>query len=373
MNREKSTDACSTKKQILIVDDEEPIRHVFRKLTENAGYHCATAGDAASALKFLEKNAVDVVITDINMPGMNGIQLLKIVKQRWDTDVIVMTGFAEDYTYEEIVKAGASDFIEKSTGAQEFMVRLKRVLRERFISTEHAQMHTALQEAHLELHAAYLDTISRLVLAAEYKDEDTADHIVRISRYCELIAEKSGMASPDVNTIRYAAPMHDIGKIGIPDSILMKPGKLTPDEFEIMKSHTTIGATILSNSKAKILQVAEEIAISHHEKWNGAGYPRGLSGENIPLTGRIVGLADVFDALTTRRPYKQPYSVEVACDIITKERGQHFDPALVDIFLSNLPDIQRIKMEVGAAEDICLSAFVWSERDLINQAMTLDP
>jgi putative two-component system response regulator len=370
MNWEKSIESRSTKKQILIVDDEELIQQMFRRLTENAGFNCATAGSAEAALRFLENNAVDVVITDINMPGMNGIQLLKLVKQRWDTDVIVMTGFAEDYTYEEIVKAGASDFIEKSTSAQEFMVRLKRVLRERSISAEHAQMHTALQEAHLELHAAYLDTISRLVLAAEYKDEDTADHIVRISRYCELIAEKSGMAPPDVNTLRYAAPMHDIGKIGIPDSILMKPGKLSSDEFEIIKTHTTIGAAILSNSKAKILQVAEEIALSHHEKWNGAGYPRRLSGENIPIAGRIVGLADVFDALTTRRPYKQPYSIEVACDIITKERGAHFDPALVDIFLSNLPDIQRIKMEVSIPEKIFLSEFVWSERDLINQAMS---
>jgi putative two-component system response regulator len=334
-------------------------------LAEKAGYKCSTAGDGEEALRFLSQNPADVVITDINMPRMNGIELLERVKQLHDADVIVMTGFADHYTYEEIVKAGASDFIEKSTGAQEFMVRLGRVLRERAISAEHAKMHTALKEAHLELHAAYLDTISRLVLAAEYKDEDTADHIVRISRYCELLAEKFGLAPREVANMRYAAPMHDIGKIGIPDQILMKPGKLTTEEFEIMKSHTTIGASILSNSKAKILQVAEEIAISHHEKWNGSGYPKGLSGDDIPISGRIVGLADVFDALTTRRPYKQPYSIEVACEIISKERGQHFDPALVDIFLFNLEGIQRIKMDISIPEDISLSEFVWSERDFL--------
>jgi len=214
------------------------------------------------------------------------------------------------------------------------------------------------------LKAAYLDTINRLVLAAEYKDEDTADHIVRMSRYSALLAEKSGLAIDQVQNILYAAPMHDIGKIGIPDNILMKPGKLTNKEFELMKTHTNIGANILANSKAEILQLAEKISISHHEKWNGTGYPLGLSGSEIPIEGRIVGITDVFDALTTKRPYKRPYSVEVASDIIKKERNQHFDPELVDIFLKNLDEIQRIRLEVGSTKDVSLSDFVWSEREL---------
>ena len=214
-----------------------------------------------------------------------------------------------------------------------------------------------------ELQRAYLDTINRLVLAAEYKDEDTGDHIIRMSRYSAFIAEKLGLPAREVQNIRYAAPMHDVGKIGIPDNILMKPGKLTDEEFDFMKTHTTIGATILADSKAEILRLAHQIAISHHEKWNGRGYPQGFSGDKIPISGRIVGLADVFDALTSKRPYKVPYPIEVAVDIIKKERGEHFDPDVADIFLENIDEFVRIKEEVGSAEDVSLSDFVRSERD----------
>jgi putative two-component system response regulator len=212
-----------------------------------------------------------------------------------------------------------------------------------------------LKRAHQELKEAYLDTIYRLVLAAEYKDEDTGEHIVRMSRYSALIAERLGLPAEEVQNILYASPMHDVGKIGIPDTILMKPGKLTDPEFEIMKTHTTIGAKILANSKAKILQVAQQIAISHHEKWNGEGYPRGLTGEEIPLVGRIVALADVFDALTSRRPYKDPYLVDVALDIIKKERGRHFDPHVADVFPESIDEVLRIKHEVHSTQDMIRS------------------
>ena len=203
-----------------------------------------------------------------------------------------------------------------------------------------------LQSAHQELQEAYLDTISRLVLAAEHRDEDTGAHIVRMSRYSALIAEKLGLSAKDIQNILFAAPMHDIGKIGIPDSILMKRGKLTDEEFEIMKTHTTIGSKILTDSKAEVLKVAEQIALSHHEKWNGKGYPKGLSGAKIPLVGRIVGLVDVFDALISRRSYKDPYPIDVTLNIIKKERGQHFDPDVVDVFLENIEEILNIKEEV---------------------------
>ena len=194
-----------------------------------------------------------------------------------------------------------------------------------------------------ELQQADIDTIHRLVLAAEYKDENTGDHIVRVGNYSALIAEELGLAAKDVQNIFYAAPMHDIGKIGIPDTILMKQGKLTDEEFNIMKTHTTIGGQILANSNAEILIVAEQIALSHHEKWNGKGYPRGLSGDKIPLAGRIVSIADVFDALTSRRPYEEPYPVEVALEIIKKERGQHFDPDVADVFLENIDQVLQIR------------------------------
>nr|HID59845.1 HD domain-containing protein [Desulfobacterales bacterium] len=223
-----------------------------------------------------------------------------------------------------------------------------------------------LKTVHQYLQQAYLDTIHRLVLAAEYRDEGTGSHIVRISRYSALIAERFGLPADDVQNIVYAAPMHDVGKIGIPDSILMKPGKLTDEEFEIMKTHTTIGANILANSKAKILQVAHQIALSHHEKWNGKGYPQGLSGDKIPLVGRIVSLADVFDALTSRRPYKEPYPVEVALEIIKKERGKQFDPDLVDVFLGNIDEILKIKKEVDSAKDAPFSLLAYEKRGQVS-------
>jgi putative two-component system response regulator len=220
-----------------------------------------------------------------------------------------------------------------------------------------------LKVVNQELQEAYIDTIHRLVLAAEYKDEDTGNHIKRISRYSALIAEKLGLPASEVQDILYASPMHDVGKIGVPDSVLIKPGRLTEQEFECIKAHTIIGADILANSRGKILRVAEQIAISHHEKWNGKGYPNGLFKDRIPLVGRIVGLADVFDALTSRRPYKNPYPIEVACDMIKKERGQHFDPDFVDIFMKNIDGILSIKEEVDSKEVVSTFDFTWSERD----------
>ncbi len=226
-----------------------------------------------------------------------------------------------------------------------------------------SKSHSHLKSTYQALRAAYLDTIHRLVIAAEYKDEDTGDHIVRMSRYSALIAEKLGLPDRDVRNIFYAAPMHDIGKIGIPDSILLKPSKLTDREFEIMKDHTTIGANVLADSRSEVLQVAHQIALSHHEKWNGQGYPRGLSGDRIPLAGRIVGLPDTFDALTSRRPYKDPYPLETAYEIIRKERGRQFDPEVVDVFMDAREEVQKIREEVGQTGDVSFADFVWSERD----------
>ena len=212
-----------------------------------------------------------------------------------------------------------------------------------------------LKAAHQDLQEAYLDTIHRLVRASEYKDEDTGAHIVRMGRYSALIAQKLGFTAREVQIILYAAPMHDVGKIGIPDNILMKPGKLTEEEVRIMRTHSTIGANILAYSKAEVLKVAEQIAISHHEKWDGTGYPLGLAGEDIPLVGRIVGIADVFDALTSQRPYRGPYSIEAAIDIITKDRGRHFDPRVADVFLENIDEVLKEKEEVNSTQDMILS------------------
>lgn len=196
-----------------------------------------------------------------------------------------------------------------------------------------------------ELKEAYLDTIFRLSVAAEYKDDDTAAHIHRMSRYSAILAQGLGLSADEVESVQYASPMHDIGKLGVPDSILMKPGKLTPQEFKEMQNHTIFGAKILENAKADLLRVSEIIALTHHEKWDGSGYPRGLKGENIPLVGRIVALADVFDALTSKRCYKPAFSLEQSLDIIKEGSGRHFDPKVVQAFLDNIEKFLAVKAQ----------------------------
>lgn len=203
-------------------------------------------------------------------------------------------------------------------------------------------------------------------MAAEYKDEDTGDHIIRIGQYCSLIAEKLNLSEEFIDTIYYASPMHDIGKIGIPDKILLKPGKLTNVEFETIKTHTLIGARLLSRSKSKILQMAQEIALNHHEKFNGTGYPNQTKKDQIPITGRIVAIADTFDALTSKRPYKDPYPPEVTYDILKKERGEHFDPDVLDIFINNFDQFIRLRGKTGIFNSDSSQNFMLSERDQMN-------
>ena len=363
---------------ILVVDDEQAISRMIARALDRGGYVCMEAGSAGEALKLLESRVFDVVITDIRMPGMSGIDLLKSIKADYDADVIVMTGFTDDYNYESVIMAGASDFVQKPLSFKELSIRLKRVLRMRYLLLERDNINRQLKEnyeqlvnysnqlesAHQELKYAYLDTINRLVAATEYKDEDTGDHIVRISRYCTLIAQKMGLPDETVELIQYASPMHDIGKIGIPDHILLKPDRLTKEEFDIVKNHTTIGAAILEAARSEVLQMSREIALTHHEKYNGRGYPQGLSGSNIPVSGRIVAIADTFDALTSRRPYKEPYPIDVAVDIILSEKGAHFDPEIADVFLENIEEIREIRNTIGQMESVSLADFIWSRRDM---------
>ncbi len=363
--------------RILVVDDEDIIREMLQETVSFAGYNCVIAGDGREALDRIARDPIDVVITDIKMPGMDGIELLQRVKEAYDTDVIVMTGFIEDFTYERIIELGASDFIGKPFRNKELIVRLKRVLRERALLAEQRSTHQQLvtysenlnrsieqlRRANREVQDAYLDTINRLAIAAEYRDEETGDHIIRMSRYSGMLGERLGLDAALVENLRYASPMHDVGKIGIPDRILLKPGKLTSEEFEIMKEHTTIGADILANSRAEILQYAEEVALSHHERWDGSGYPKGLAGDSIPITGRIVGIADVFDALTSERPYKDAYPLDVAMEIIRRERGGHFDPRVVDAFLELKNEIAGVLKQFHPNRPLSFKYFRWSDRE----------
>lgn len=341
---------------ILIVDDDPAILELFRRAMRTAGHECTVSPSGQSALDIMAQTAVDVVITDINMPEMDGIELASRVLKDYSADVIVMTGQTRGYQYDQIINIGASDFVEKPFSIQEIILRTRRVLKER-------DLKKTAKKSHEELKQAYIDSIHRLVMASEFKDEDTGDHIIRIGKYASFIAGKLGMDDQYIETIGYAAPMHDVGKIGIPDKILLKPGKLTAREFSIIKEHPLIGAKLLSMSRSRILQMAEEIALTHHERFNGQGYPQGLSGEGIPLSGRIVAIADTFDALTSRRPYKDPYPPEMVFDIIRRERGRHFDPDITDLFLGAFEQLMAIRNKYGEVHHITLDDFSLSERD----------
>ena len=223
-----------------------------------------------------------------------------------------------------------------------------------------------LDGAKKNLRDAYKDTINRLAIASEYKDNETGNHILRMSRYSVYLAGLYGQTPEQVEEMEFTSPMHDVGKIGIKDNILFKNGKLTDAEFNEMKKHTTIGAAILNNPKSPIIEGARQIALFHHEKWNGRGYPHGITGEDIPINARIVAVCDTFDALTSKRPYKMPYPIDVSCDIIRKGRGEDFDPDLVDLFLKNIEGFVKIKDNVdedGEDEATVKMNFAWSERD----------
>ena len=217
---------------------------------------------------------------------------------------------------------------------------------EAMVDTKTRALHIAMDNLKCAQSAtikAHLETLHKLSAAAEYKDEETAHHISRMSHYSALLAEKLGFGQDEVQLILHASPMHDIGKIGIPDSILLKPGPLTPEEWEIMKTHSVMGANILGSTSSDFLEAGTVIAISHHEKWDGSGYPKGLAGEDIPLYGRICAVADVFDALTTKRPYKDPYDNDKALEILREGRARHFDPTVLDLFFDNLDRVFEIQ------------------------------
>ncbi len=345
---------------ILVVDDEPMIRDLLESTLEKTSHSCCFAENGKTALEELSKQEFDVVVTDIDMPVMNGIDLSKRIKSKYTADVIVMTGQIRSYQYDEIISIGAADFVEKPFSPKEIILRINRVLRER-------NLKQVAKKAHEDLKDSYIDSIHRLVMAAEYKDEDTGDHIVRMGQYSTLMATKLNLSDEFIDLIHYASPMHDIGKIGIPDKILLKPGKLDNIEFETIKTHSQIGSRLLSRSKSKILQMAQEIALNHHEKFNGNGYPNQLQGSQIPISGRIVAVADTFDALTSKRPYKEPYPPEVTLDIMKKESGEHFDPTILDIFVSNFDKFLEIRGKVGIFKEKDFEEFMLSERDRVTR------
>jgi len=343
--------------RILVVDDHPENIELLEAFLIPQGYEVVRAATGEEALKRLSGNDVALMLLDVMMPGIDGYEVIRRVRQdsaHKQLPIVLVTAFRDKEERVKGIDAGCDDFLSKPVDKMELLARVRSLLKvkayndlmskyredlESEVSTRTEELRCAFEG----IRAASLETIVRLSRAAEYRDEGTGAHILRMSHYAAAVAGKMGLSEKDVETILYAAPMHDIGKIGIPDHILMKPGKLNAEEWEVMKSHAPIGARILEGSEADVIQLGETIAGTHHEKWNGEGYPVGLKGEGIPVSGRIAAIADVFDALTSRRPYKEPLSVDQSFSIIAEGRGTHFDPAVVDAFVALRSEILQIQ------------------------------
>lgn len=353
-----------TDARILIVDDTLENIQVLGTLLRNEGYQIHVAQNGLQGLKVAESVQPDLILLDVMMPELDGFatcQQLKTSENTRDIPVIFLT--AKDFE-EDIVKGfdvGAVDYVTKPFKSMELLVRVENHLMlyklqkqlEQCVEERTADLRRALQkvvQAQRDTQAAHLDTIQRLVAAAEYKDNDTAAHIQRTSLYSTLLAARLNLSSDDVELVRVGSQMHDVGKIGIPDSVLLKPGKLNDEEWEIMKQHTIIGARILSGSSSGWLKAGEVIALSHREKWDGSGYPNGLAGEDIPLWGRLCAVADVFDVLVSKRPYRSAFSNQQALEIIKEGRGVHFQPKLVDLFVENFDEVIAIQESIAASQ-----------------------
>ncbi|AYM86986.1 response regulator [Pseudoalteromonas agarivorans] len=323
-------DFSNDKPRILIVDDEPANLKVMREVLGNQ-YRMSFAKSGAAALALLEKEQPKLILLDIMMPDMNGFEVCEILKSTpalSHIPIIFVTALGDESDEFKGFELGAVDYITKPISPAIVRARIKT--------------HLSLVQAE-QLKQAHVDLVHRLGRAAEYKDTDTGEHIARMSQYSKLLALEFGMGEQQAELLRQAAPMHDVGKIGIPDAILLKPGRLTPDEFDHMKQHAAIGAQILANSSSPLLQLAHKLAIEHHEKWDGSGYPNGLKGEQISVEGRIVAIADVFDALTSKRPYKEAWGVEEALEHMQAQAGKHFDPHLINLFVNKLDAIIAIK------------------------------
>jgi response regulator RpfG family c-di-GMP phosphodiesterase len=336
-----SDERALTDLRILAVDDEVSNLLLLRRILERAGYTRVEATtDPTAVLGMFQERRPDLVLLDLHMPGMDGFELMQALGPVSDegrsVPFLVLTADATAETRRRALHAGARDFLTKPLDQIELLLRVRNLLQvqqlQQRLHEHNANLEDEVADRTRDLEQARFEILDRLALAAEYRDDETQEHAWRIGRTCALLARAVGIPERKIELIRRAAPLHDIGKIGIPDVVLLKPGKLTDAEFEVIRAHTTIGAEILSGSRGPLLRLAERIALSHHERWDGQGYPCGLSGEDIPLEGRIVAVADVFDALTHERPYKEAWPMEKAVREIVDQAGRQFDPQLIDAF-----------------------------------------
>jgi len=354
MDREENGSEPDLKNgDILVVEDNPATLALLKEVLKIEGYNnvICTQDPSQVVSLFNERNS-DLILLDLMMPEMDGFEVmdrLKGLDQGRLPAILVLTALDDHQHRIRALDEGALDFVAKPFNRVELLTRIRNLLKislsEKALRDQNIRLEQKVQERTQELYDTRLQAIRLLGRAVEYRDNETGFHIIRISKISAMLGKIMGMNDSECDLLFNASPMHDTGKIGIPDRILFKPGKLVGEEWEVMKTHAEIGADMLSGYDSALLEMAYIIALSHHEKWDGTGYPKGLAGEEIPLVGRIVAIADVFDALTSERKYKQAWSLEDTVALLKKERGRHFDPDLVDRFLELLPEILKIRQE----------------------------
>jgi putative two-component system response regulator len=359
--------------RVMIVDDEDVNVRVVHKLLQRLGYQNLTSTtDPTQVISELRRRQPDVLLLDVMMPQVSGFEILQTMQADASLrmiPVLILTAMADRKTRLTALELGANDFLEKPIDKSELAPRVRNALMIRACQNQLRSYADDLRSAVLDrtrqLSRSRLEVVHCLARAAEFRDDDTGRHVIRVGHFAKLIAHHAGLPRAFVDMIGFAAQLHDVGKIGIPDAILQKPGGLTEDEFTVMRRHCDMGNRVLSASHVSdetlfgtgsttvpadpwaspLSGMAATIAMTHHEKWDGSGYPNGLSGEDIPIEGRITAIADVFDALSSRRPYKEAYPIEHCFETLRDGRGKHFDPELLDVFLSRRADIEQIQAE----------------------------
>jgi putative two-component system response regulator len=326
--------------RILIVDDEDANIEILQRILAREGFSRITStSDSREAINCYIEHRPDLILLDLHMPHLDGLQVMEQLNEIAEASylpILILSGDLTPAARRDALSRGAKDFVSKPFQPDELLLRIKTLLETRFlyiqIQGQNQLLEAKVRERTRELVEAQIEIIERLAIAAEFRDDNTGQHTHRVGQMSALVAKQLGLPDGQVSLIRRAAELHDVGKIGVPDTILLKMGKLTADEFEIVKTHTVIGARILSGGKFPLLRLAEEVAFSHHERWDGEGYAR-IRGVDVPLAGRIVAVADVFDALTQQRPYKPAWPVAEAIGEIDRQRSRQFDPDVVDSFL----------------------------------------
>ncbi|PIQ99957.1 MAG: two-component system response regulator [Nitrospinae bacterium CG11_big_fil_rev_8_21_14_0_20_45_15] len=344
--------------RIFIVDDEPRNVELLRQVLLQHGYlNIRATTDSREVLEIYKEFAPDIILLDLRMPYLDGFEVMRQLKE-FNKDaylpILILTAEQDNDICLRALSSGGKDFMGKPINLLEMLTRVNNLLEgyllQKEVSNQNIILEQKVKERTEELHSTRLSVIQRLGRAAEYRDNETGNHVIRMSRFSSLLAKNVGLGEEHCDLILNAAPMHDIGKIGIPDSILLKPGKLNHDEWKIMKTHTAIGAEILSADKSELLQMAQQMALQHHEKFDGTGYPNGLKGEEISLEARIVTTSDIFDALTSERPYKNAWSVEDSIMEMEKVSGTILDPNLVTSFKKILPEVLKIKSQFSDSD-----------------------